>query len=188
MTASGDGRFVGGGGEDGSDGPHPGLAEGGCFDPSDILDLDLDILPEAPPPPGFDLDRAGHLVRYVLRHELASGPWRVTVALVDDARLQALHRDFMGIDEPTDVMTFPADEPGIGGGDIAVSVDRAAEQGPPFGHTAAEETAFLVVHGLLHLCGWDDAAPEDRVAMLDRQAELVRGFGRGSGAERPRAG
>ena len=48
------------------------------------------------------------------RRKGAAGCWEVTVALVDDARLQALHRDFMGIDEPTDIMTFPATTEGDG--------------------------------------------------------------------------
>ena len=103
------------------------------------------------------------------------------MALVDDRRLRGLHRDFMGIDEATDVMTFPSGEPGVAGGDIAVSVDRAAAQGPGFGHSAAEEAAFLVVHGLLHLLGWDDAADDDRAAMLARQQEIIGGFARQDG-------
>ena len=50
------------------------------------------------------------LAAFVLSSE-GTGSWEITVALVDDARLQSLHRDFMGIDTPTDIMTFPADEP-----------------------------------------------------------------------------
>jgi probable rRNA maturation factor len=81
----------------------------------------------------------------------------------------------MGIDEQTDVMTFPAgeEEEREAGGDIVISIDRAAEQGPEHGHTTAEEVAFLIVHGVLHLCGWDDHAAEDRAAMLERQREIL---------------
>ncbi len=140
------------------------------------LDLDFDIVVEAELPAGLDLDWLRRLARFALEQEGASGAWAVAVALVDDSRLQDLHREFMAVDEPTDVMTFPSDEPGAGGGDIAVSVERAAEQGPAFGHSAAEETDFLVVHGLLHLCGWDDPTPEDRAAMLTRQAEIIALF------------
>jgi rRNA maturation RNase YbeY len=140
------------------------------------LDLDLDVLAETALPADLDLDALRNLVAFALEAEGAGGPWRVAVALVDDDRLRELHLQFMGIDEATDVMTFPADEPGIGGGDIAVSVDRAAEQGPAFGHTAAEEIAFLVVHGLLHLLGWDDPTAETRAAMLQRQALLIGRF------------
>jgi rRNA maturation RNase YbeY len=144
--------------------------------PEPDLTLDLEILPEADLPPNLDLHALARLVAFALRVEHAAGPWRVAVALVDDDRLRALHRDFMGIDEVTDAMTFPADEPGVAGGDIAVSVERAADQAPGFGHTTAEEVRFLVVHGVLHLLGWDDASEEERAAMLARQGEIIAAF------------
>lgn len=143
---------------------------------SGAFDLDITILVEAPLPADLDAARLDRLARFALHQEGASGRWVVTVALVDDSRLQDLHREFMAIDEPTDVMTFPADEPGASGGDVAVSVDRATEQGPDFGHTPAEEIAFLLLHGLLHLGGWDDPTPEDRAAMLARQTDIIREF------------
>ena len=147
----------------------------------DPLDGDLDLVLETEPPPGLDLADLRDLIRFVLRSEAAAGPWTVAVALVGDERLRELHRDFMGLDTPTDVMTFPAeaDEPGSGkvrGGDVVVSVAQAAEQAPDYGHTAADEVRFLVVHGLLHLCGWDDASEADRARMVARQAELLSSF------------
>jgi probable rRNA maturation factor len=97
--------------------------------------------------------------------------------LVDDDRLRALHREFMAIDEPSDVMTFPADaSDGAFGGDIAVSVDRASEQAAEFGNSQTGEIEFLLVHGLLHLSGWDDATEGERARMLDRQAQLLACF------------
>ncbi len=91
----------------------------------------------------------------------------------------------MGLDTPTDVMTFPADGEagGAGGGDVVVSVERAADQAADFGQTPAEEIRFLVVHGLLHLCGWDDATTERRSRMLDRQAELLEAFDHETGGD-----
>ena len=62
--------------------------------------------------------------------------------------------EFMDDDSITDVMTFPSGEPGQEGGDIVISVERAAEQGPEHGFTTDQEVHFLFVHGLLHLCGW----------------------------------
>lgn len=118
------------------------------------------------------------LCRFVLREEGrdASGPWEVTLALVDDPALRELHARFMGLDSVTDVMTFPLEEDGVNGGDIVVSVERAAAQGPDHGHTAEEEVRFLFVHGLLHLCGWDDATAALRGAMLTRQTTLLHAF------------
>jgi probable rRNA maturation factor len=144
------------------------------------LDLEFDLIIETGLPPGFSADAATRLALFVLEQEGMSGPWSVAVALVDDDRLRELHREFMGIDEPTDVMTFPAELPGEGGGDIAISVDRAAVQGPEHGLDPASETLFLIAHGLLHLCGWTDALPEERERMLARQTELLSGFVRSS--------
>ena len=149
--------------------------------PEHPLALDLDLVLEAEPPPGLDLTALRNLIPFVLRAEAAIGPWTVAVALVGDEQLRELHRDFMGLDTPTDVMTFPAgaNDPGSRsgrGGDIIVSVPRAAEQAPEYGHTAADEVRFLVVHGLLHLCGWDDASDGDRARMLARQAQLLSSF------------
>ena len=143
----------------------------------DRFELAFDVLVEASLPDGLDLTRLEPLARSVLAKEQATGSWTVSVALVDDGRIRDLHREFMAIDEATDVMTFPLDEePSRSGGDIAISVDRAAEQGPEFGHSALQEIAFLVVHGLLHLCGWDDPDPDERARMLERQTELLTAF------------
>ncbi len=128
------------------------------------------------------------LVARALQMERTSGSWEVSVVLVDDDELRTLHREFMDIDEPTDVMTFPAgvDEEREAGGDIVISVERAAEQGPEHGHAPAEEAAFLIVHGVLHLCGWDDHTDADRAAMLERQRVILESWR--SGTERHGAG
>ncbi|MER3437103.1 MAG: rRNA maturation RNase YbeY, partial [Chloroflexota bacterium] len=78
----------------------------------------------------------------------------MSFALTTDEHLRELHHRFMGIDEETDVMTFPLDEDGEHGGDIVISVDRAEEQAAETGHGLSDEIRFLAVHGLLHLCGW----------------------------------
>ncbi len=147
----------------------------------DHLDLELDVVTETVPPSGVDLRRLPSLARFVLEREGASGAWSVAVVFTDDGRLRALHRTFMGLDTETDVMTFPSSEPGRGvdaatGGDVVVSVERAAAQAADYGHSASEEVRFLVVHGLLHLCGWDDRTPDQRDRMLERQARLLAAF------------
>ncbi|MGH2534029.1 MAG: rRNA maturation RNase YbeY [Thermomicrobiales bacterium] len=117
------------------------------------------------------------LVSEILRREHARGHWAVSIVLTTDDCLRALHRDFMGIDEETDVMTFPSQkvfghEPK--GGEIVVSSERAVEQASEHGHSTEEEFRFLIVHGLLHLCGWTDESPAKREAMLSRQDQLLR--------------
>jgi probable rRNA maturation factor len=141
---------------------------------SERLDLSFSLVTEAEPPPGLTIDELETLAAFVLSLEGASGDWEITVALVGDARPQSLHRDFMGIDTPTDIMTFPTDESAgeAQGGELAISVDHAKTQAVAWGLSPAEEIVFLVVHGLLHLCGWQDDTDEQRQSMLYRQHDL----------------
>jgi rRNA maturation RNase YbeY len=140
----------------------------------DPLELSFALATEVEVPPGIDGDELEALTVFVLAAERAVGPWEVTVALVDDDRLQQLHRDFMGIDTPTDIMTFPSgegdDEPH--GGELVISVDHATTQAGAWGLSPEEEIRFLVTHGLLHLLGWRDDTDEQRRTMLERQQRL----------------
>jgi probable rRNA maturation factor len=139
------------------------------------LNLSFSLVTETEAPPGVSSDELETLASFVLSSEKATGSWEITAALVDDARLQSLHRDFMGIDTPTDIMTFPA-ETSAGetqGGELAISVDHAMTQAVAWGLSPGEEIAFLVVHGLLHLCGWRDDTDEQREKMLERQHDLI---------------
>ena len=77
-----------------------------------------------------------------------------TIAFVSDKRIRALNRQFRGIDKATDVLSFPAEEK-FNLGDIAVSVETAAVQAKENGLTFDNEIAQLILHGLLHLCGYD---------------------------------
>ncbi len=150
------------------------------------LEFSFDLALEADPPADLDLSALPALARGALLAEGATGRWDVTLVLTSDDALQALHRAFMGDDSPTDVMTFPFGEalPGSAasgapaGGEIVVSVDRAAAQAPA-GTTAAEEVRFLLLHGLLHLLGHNDATDDARAAMLERQAALLAAFDSG---------
>lgn len=116
------------------------------------------------------------LTQFVLGQEGQCGRWVVSFALTTDEHLRDLHRQFMGVDEETDVMTFPLDGNNERGGDIVISVDRAAEQAAEAGHSLSEEIRFLAVHGLLHLCGWDDRDDPSREAMLARQSALLQAY------------
>jgi probable rRNA maturation factor len=142
---------------------------------SERLNLSFTLVAEAESPPGVASDELETLARFVLTAEGATGYWEITVALVDDARLRSLHRDFMGIDTPTDIMTFPADESAgeNQGGELAISVDHAMTQAVEWGLSPGEEIAFLTVHGLLHLLGWRDDTDEQRQSMLERQHVLI---------------
>jgi rRNA maturation RNase YbeY len=100
--------------------------------------------------------------------------WTVSLVLTDDAHLTRLHDEFMGIPETTDIMTFPDDDDP--GGDIVISVEQAERQRHDDGWSLDTELQFLVVHGVLHLAGWDDATDELRGQMLDRQRAILAEF------------
>jgi probable rRNA maturation factor len=106
----------------------------------------------------------------------------LTIALVDEARIQTLNRDFLGNDAPTDVLSFPADEadPETGCrylGDVVISLARAAQQAAERGHAVEAEMQLLVVHGVLHLLGHDHAGTVEKERMWARQAEALEHLG-----------
>jgi probable rRNA maturation factor len=106
----------------------------------------------------------------------------LTIVLTDDARLHELNRDYLGVDAPTDVLSFPADQtdPETGSrylGDILISVPRAGEQALGAGHPVAAEVQLLVVHGILHLLGHDHAAADEKARMWQAQAEILAQLG-----------
>jgi len=78
-----------------------------------------------------------------------------TVAFVSDRKIRELNRMFRGIDKPTDVLSFPTDTNELDLGDIAISVETAAVQARENGLTFKNEIAQLMLHGLLHLSGYD---------------------------------
>lgn len=108
----------------------------------------------------------------------------VTIALVDDEYIQDLNFRFRQINKPTDVLSFPLeedaeDEDFIDGGDdnilgdIIISVEMAQRQAEEFGHSFVREMAYLAVHGMFHLLGYDHHTDEDRQLMRGREEEVL---------------
>jgi len=119
-----------------------------------------------------------------LTHESKSLESELSIVLTDDARLQQLNRDYLGIDAPTDVLSFPASEtdPETGAcyiGDILISIPRAQAQAVTAGHPLESEVQLLVVHGVLHLLGHDHAQAEEKALMWKAQAEILEHLGLG---------
>jgi len=91
-----------------------------------------------------------------------------TIAFVSDRAIRQLNRQFRGIDKATDVLSFPAengDEANLG--DIAISVDTATTQAKENGLMFEEEVAQLILHGLLHLCGYDHETDNGEMNRLE---------------------
>ena len=104
----------------------------------------------------------------------------LTIAIEDDERLHALNKEFLDIDAPTDVLSFPAGDGEIDPetgvpylGDIIISYPRALEQSTAAGHAVMHEIQLLVVHGVLHLLGHDHAEPEEKAEMWAAQHEAL---------------
>ncbi|HMB23145.1 MAG: rRNA maturation RNase YbeY [Chloroflexota bacterium] len=120
--------------------------------------------------------------RAALEHESASPDSDLSIILTDDARLHELNLNYLGVDAPTDVLSFPASEtdPETGTrylGDILISVPRARSQAEAAGHPLEAEVQLLVVHGTLHLLGHDHAKVKDKARMWKAQAEVLKGLG-----------
>jgi len=115
-----------------------------------------------------------------LAHQSADGD--LSVVLTDDAQLHQLNRDYLGVDAPTDVLSFPSSEtdPETGVsylGDVLISVPRAEAQAQSASHPLEAELQLLVVHGVLHLLGHDHAKPEDKARMWSAQAQVLDKLG-----------
>jgi rRNA maturation RNase YbeY len=131
---------------------------------------------EVPSPRALDEEAVARLLHRGLTEEGQEGLWTFALRFVDDAEIGRLHDAFMGDPSPTDIITFPYDpDDGETGGDIVISVDTAARNAEEHGWPLSQELTFLVLHGLLHVLGWDDANEDDRTAMLIRQHELMPG-------------
>ncbi|WP_376749284.1 rRNA maturation RNase YbeY [Anaerospora hongkongensis] len=99
----------------------------------------------------------------------------VSLVFCDDAYIQNLNRDYRGKDQPTDVLSFAlneGEEPEIVDGpaqvllgDIIISLETAARQAEEYNHSLEREVAYLTVHGMLHLLGYDHMTEEDKAEM-----------------------
>ncbi|HUK86547.1 MAG TPA: rRNA maturation RNase YbeY [Terriglobales bacterium] len=98
----------------------------------------------------------------------------VAVLVAGDRALRALNRRFRRKDEPTDVLSFPAAGDGLAG-DIAISATTAARNARRFGHPLADELKVLILHGMLHLAGYDHQ--RDHGEMAQREESLRRSLG-----------
>jgi probable rRNA maturation factor len=103
----------------------------------------------------------------------------LTIAIEDDEALRSLNQQFLEIDAPTDVLSFPAEEtdPETGNlylGDIIISFPRATAQAESAGHPVQAELQLLVIHGMLHLLGYDHVTPELKEEMWELQAQFLR--------------
>ena len=102
----------------------------------------------------------------------------ISLAVIDDPAMHVLNREYLQHDEPTDVLSFVLEEgPGYVEGEIIVSADTAAASSRRFGWEPENELLLYVMHGALHLVGYDDLNPEAQAEMRGRERAYLSQFG-----------
>jgi probable rRNA maturation factor len=93
----------------------------------------------------------------------------VTMLITSSEKLRALNRSFRGKDKPTDVLSFPTENRKLSGhsGDIAISAEIALDNAKRYGHLPADEIKILILHGMLHLAGYDHETDDGKMARLE---------------------
>jgi len=137
--------------------------------------------------------RVRKIARAVFAAEGVAGA-TVSIALVDNAALRRINRDFLGHDYDTDVLSFLFESHCVAArdtyrgirrrahgraidGEVLVSGEMAAKMAPRFGWGAREELTLYLIHGLLHLCEYDDQTPRERRVMREREQAILAELG-----------
>ena len=141
---------------------------------------------ECPPETEALLDR---VISATLEAEGVALPCEISVLLTDDAGIHAINLEQRGVDRPTDVLSFECDgvdddlsamtlaeDPVYELGDVVIAPDVASRQTREFGTTFEEEISLLLVHGLLHLCGYDHIEDDEAEVMEKREAEILEAW------------
>ena len=100
----------------------------------------------------------------------------LNIVFVDDATLQKMHLEYLNDPQKTDVITFDLSEGARIEGEIYISSERAAEQAKEYGVPFAQEVLRLIIHGILHLKGFDDLEAQDRKIMKQEEERLVQKY------------
>ena len=128
-----------------------------------------------------EIDKLHEFITFVLKEEKLENV-EFNIIFIDNPRIHEINLAYRGVDRPTDVISFALEDNktiDLGVrllGDIYISIDKAKEQATSFGHSLRREISFLVVHGLLHLLGYDHMTEEEEKVMFAKQEELLQKF------------
>jgi len=131
------------------------------------------------------------VVEKVLAYEQCEEGFEVSISFVNNQEMRKLNKEYRNIDKETDVLSFPLAEfieeelntedegaeyieEEIALGDIVISMEKAAEQSEEYGHSFKRELAFLLVHGMLHLLGYDHDEEASEGEIFDKQEEILK--------------
>lgn len=135
-------------------------------------------------------DLIENVIKRAIEEEGLEEEAEVSVILVDNKQIKELNCDFRGVDRETDVLSFPAidyeedeqsdinlDTGDLILGDIAISVEKAAEQAREYGHSFYREIGFLTAHGMFHLLGYDHETEEEAAQMRSKEENVLASLG-----------
>ena len=142
-----------------------------------VIELQTDVEADDVDPPALEL-----LAARALEAESVPHPAELSIVLTDDATVQRLNRTYRGADTPTDVLSFAQSEgdefaapegeaPHLG--DVIISLDTARRQAAEYGLAPQDEVSHLLVHGILHLLGYDHEQPEDARIMRAHEDAIL---------------
>jgi probable rRNA maturation factor len=118
------------------------------------------------------------IVRTVLNEESISDA-EISLAFVDNRTIHQLNKRYLGHDEPTDVLSFPLSDPSAKrlAGELVIGAEVALAEAKNRGHNIQAELALYVIHGLLHLCEYDDKSPAAAHEMRERERRYLHLLG-----------
>ncbi len=130
-------------------------------------------------------EELNQLIESIILESLKAGEWsknvEVSISFVDDKEIKLLNKEYRGIDQSTDVLSFPMDEeilvplPLLG--DIIISTETAKAQATEFGHNLNREISYLVAHSMFHLMGYDHIDEEDKEIMRLKEKQVMKNLG-----------
>lgn len=144
-------------------------------------------------------DKMKEIIEYSLKEECVNVPYEISIIFVDSKEIKEINNDMRGIDNATDVLSFPMlefekdkyfkdiyvnyefmpyelNEGRLVLGDMALSLERAKEQSIEYGHSFIREVMYLVVHSILHLLGYDHMEDDDKKIMRKREEDIMQKF------------
>jgi len=119
------------------------------------------------------IEDAREAVHLAFEREGRGKSFQVSVIITSDREMAALNKKYLDKSQPTDVLSFPYSEGKMVSADVYVSADRARIFAKDYGHTFREELLFIILHGVLHLLGYNDSADGEREKMWRKQEELL---------------
>ncbi len=127
----------------------------------------------------IDLDFIKAVAEEIMRFEASPENSELSLVFCDDDFIQKLNNDYRGKNEPTDVLSFPIDEENFEPeikllGDVVISIETAVRQAGMLNHPPVLEVVFLLIHGLLHLHGYEHGLKVARKRMRDREVTIFR--------------